>query len=73
MRFHFILNQIPRCKQRGIKLATPQSRKRPSDTLVFDPRGIRQLAVQARPLDSLLAGINSIIPRKENPDYKKGA
>ena len=50
-------NQIPRCKQWGIKLATLQSRKCPSDTLVFDPRGIRQLAVQARPLDSLLAGI----------------
>ena len=44
-------NQIPRCKQRGIKLATLQS------SGVFDPRGIRQLAVQARPLDSLLAGI----------------
>ena len=46
-------NQIPRCKQRGIKLATLQS------SGVFDPRGIRQLAVQARPLGSLLAGINS--------------
>ncbi len=45
------LNQIPRCKQRGIKLATLQS------SGVFDPRGIRQLAVQARPLGSLLAGI----------------
>nr|WP_300789219.1 hypothetical protein [uncultured Acetatifactor sp.] len=44
-------NQIPRCKQRGIKLATLQS------SGVFDPRGIRQLAVQARPLGSLLAGI----------------
>ena len=48
MAFH---NQIPRCKQRGIKLATLQS------SGVFDPRGIRQLAVQARPLGSLLAGI----------------
>ena len=45
-------NQIPRCKQRGINLATLQS------SGVFDPRGIRQLAVQARPLGSLLAGIN---------------
>ena len=44
-------SQQPRCKQRGIKLATLQS------SGVFDPRGIRQLAVQARPLDSLLAGI----------------
>ncbi len=52
-------NQIPRCKQRGINLATLQNRKCPSDTLVFDPRGIRQLAVQARPLDSLLTGINA--------------
>jgi hypothetical protein len=52
-------NQIPRCKQRGINLATLQSRKCPSDTLAFDPRGIRQLAVQARPLDSSLAGINA--------------
>ena len=47
------VNQIPRCKQRGIKLATLQS------SGVFDPRGIRQLAVQARPLGSLLAGIKS--------------
>jgi hypothetical protein len=31
---------------------------------VFDPRGIRQLAVQARPLDSLLAGINADCWRK---------
>jgi hypothetical protein len=41
------------CKQRGIKLATLQS------SGVFDPRGIRQLAVQARPLGSLLAGIKN--------------
>ena len=48
-----LVNQIPRCKQRGIKLATLQS------SGVFDPRGIRQLAVQARPLGSLLAGIKN--------------
>ncbi len=30
--------QIPRCKQRGIKLAAPQRRK----GRVFDLRGIRQ-------------------------------
>jgi hypothetical protein len=50
-----IKNQIPRCKQRGIKLATLQS------SGVFDPRGIRQLAVQARPLGSLLAGIKALL------------
>ena len=50
-----LVNQIPRCKQRGIKLATLQS------SGVFDPRGIRQLAVQARPLGSLLAGINRAV------------
>ncbi len=44
----------------AIKLATLQSRKCPSDTLAFDPRGIRQLAAQARPVGSLLAGINFI-------------
>nr|WP_296457338.1 hypothetical protein [uncultured Acetatifactor sp.] len=53
-------NQIPRCKQRGINLATLQS------SGVFDPRGIRQLAVQARPLGSLLAGIKDTEQRRFN-------
>ena len=50
-------NQRPRCKQRGINLAALQRRKCLSDILVFDPRGIRQMCMQACPLDSLLAGI----------------
>ena len=57
-------NQIPRCKQRSINLAALQSRKRPSDTLVFDPRGIRQTCMQACPLDLLLAGIKTPRRRK---------
>ena len=44
-------NQRPRCKQRGIKLAALQS------SGVFDPRGSRQMRMQACPLGSLLAGI----------------
>ena len=44
-------NQSPRCKQRGIKLAALQS------SGVFDPRGSRQMCMQACPLGSLLAGI----------------
>ncbi len=45
-------NQIPRCKQRGIKLVALQS------SGVFDPRGSRQISAQVRLLGSLLAGIN---------------
>ena len=56
-------NQIPRCKQRGIKLATLQS------SGVFDPRGIRQLAVQARPLGSLLAGIKAVRAFRESGTF----
>ena len=44
-------NQRPRCKQRGIKLAALQS------SGVFDPRGSRQISMQAWLLGSLLAGI----------------
>ena len=44
------LNQRPRCKQRGIKLAALQS------SGVFDPRGSRQISMQAWLLGSLLAG-----------------
>ncbi len=58
-------NQIPRCKQRGIKLATLQS------SGVFDPRGIRQLAVQARPLGSLLAGIKPGTGKSVITDFLK--
>ena len=39
-----VTSQQPRCKQRGIKLATLQS------SGVCDPRGIRQMPVQARHL-----------------------
>ena len=46
-------NQRPRCKQRGIKLAALQS------SGVFDPRGSRQISMQAWILGSLLAGINT--------------
>jgi hypothetical protein len=46
-------NQRPRCKQRGIKLAALQS------SGVFDPRGSRQISMQAWILGSLLAGIKS--------------
>ena len=49
------LNQRPRCKQRGIKLAALQS------SGVFDPRGSRQISMQAWLLGSLLAGINWIV------------
>ena len=55
------LNQIPRCKQRGINLAALQS------SGVFDPRGIRQMCMQACPLDSLLAGIK--IMRKDTREH----
>ena len=48
---HLQLNQIPRCKQRGIKLVALQS------SGVFDPRGSRQISAQVRLLGSLLAGI----------------
>ena len=44
-------NQRPRCKQRGIKLAALQS------SGAFDPRGSRQISMQAWILGSLLAGI----------------
>ncbi|RGE65551.1 hypothetical protein DWY69_25825 [Eisenbergiella massiliensis] len=44
-------NQRPRSKQRGIKLAALQS------SGVFDPRGSRQISMQAWLLGSLLAGI----------------
>ncbi|RGE61827.1 hypothetical protein DXC51_09800 [Eisenbergiella massiliensis] len=40
-----------RCKQRGIKLVALQS------SGVFDPRGSRQISMQAWLLGSLLAGI----------------
>ena len=49
------LNQRPRCKQRGIKLAALQS------SGVFNPRGSRQISMQAWLLGSLLAGINWIV------------
>ena len=48
------LNQRPRCKQRGIKLAALQS------SGVFDPRGSRQISMQAWLLGSLLAGIKNV-------------
>ncbi|MDO4298952.1 MAG: hypothetical protein Q4C59_10855 [Lachnospiraceae bacterium] len=44
------ISQIPRSKLRGIKFAAQQS------CGVFDPRGIRQISVQARLLGSLLRG-----------------
>ena len=44
-------SQQPRCKQRGVKLAALQS------SGVFDPRGSRQMCMQACPLGSLPAGI----------------
>ena len=47
-------SQIPRSKLRGIKLVSQQSCE------VFDPRGSRQMDMQACPLGSLPAGINSI-------------
>ena len=49
-------SQIPRCKQRGIKLAALQS------SGVFDPRGSRQISMQAWLLGSLLAGIKNLRP-----------
>ncbi len=49
-------NQRPRCKQRGIKLAALQS------SGVFDPRGSRQISMQAWLLGSLLAGIKQVLP-----------
>ena len=48
-------NQSPRCKQRGIKLAALQS------SGVFDPRGSRQISMQAWILGSLLAGIKNAV------------
>nr|WP_296477399.1 Rpn family recombination-promoting nuclease/putative transposase [uncultured Acetatifactor sp.] len=57
MSLIMLINQIPRCKQRGINLAALQS------SGVFDPRGIRQMCMQACPLDSLLAGIKYRTPR----------
>ena len=44
-------NQRPRCTQRDIKLVALQS------SGVFDPRGSRQISMQAWLLGSLLAGI----------------
>ena len=46
-------NQRPRCTQRDIKLVALQS------SGVFDPRGSRQISMQAWLLGSLLAGIKS--------------
>ena len=46
-----VKSQRPRCKQRGIKFVALQS------SGVFDPRGSRQMCMQACPLGSLLAGI----------------
>ena len=46
-------SQKPRSKLRGIKLAAQQS------CGVFDPRGSRQMDMQACPLGSLLAGIKN--------------
>ena len=45
-------SQQPRCKQRGVKLAALQS------SGVFDPRGSRQMCMQACPLGSLPAEMN---------------
>ncbi|HIR13106.1 MAG TPA: hypothetical protein IAB31_04170 [Candidatus Choladousia intestinavium] len=47
----FLTSQKPRSKLRGIKFAAQQS------CGVFDPRGSRQMDMQACPLGSLLAGI----------------
>ena len=44
-------NQIPRCKQRVSNLQSSG---------VFDPRGSRQISMQAWLLGSLLAGINTL-------------
>ena len=55
LAFYDIGNQRPRCKQRSIKFATPQSNG------VFDPRGSRQMYMQACPLVSLLAGIKLLL------------
>ena len=53
------VSQQPRCKQRGVKLAALQS------SGVFDPRGSRQMCMQACPLGSLPAGI-----KKANGGHK---
>ena len=53
MNFNQKRSQQPRCKQRGIKLATLQS------SGVCDPCGIRQMSA-SQPLGSLLAGIKSL-------------
>ena len=47
-------SQIPRSKLRGIKLVSQQS------CGVFDPRGSRQMDMQACPLGSLPAGIKKL-------------
>ena len=49
-------NQSPRCTQRDIKLVALQS------SGVFDPRGSRQISMQAWLLGSLLAGIKNLRP-----------
>ena len=49
-------NQRPRCTQRDIKLVALQS------SGVFDPRGSRQISMQAWLLGSLLAGIKNLRP-----------
>ena len=57
-RFSLYLgSQIPRYKQQGIKFVALQS------SGVFDPRGSRQMCMQACPLGSLLAGIMHEISR----------
>ena len=62
-RFSLYLgSQIPRCKQQGIKFVALQS------SGVFDPRGSRQMCMQACPLGSLLAGIKSREPLPEPPE-----
>ena len=51
-------SQIPRCKQRGIKLVAQQS------SGVFNPCGIRQISMQARLLGSLLRRNKETCSRK---------
>ena len=62
-------SQIPRSKLRGIKLVSQQS------CGVFDPRGSRQMDMQACPLGSLPAGIKkeTAIPEERSVRFRSGS
>ena len=55
-----VASQRPRCKQQGIKFVALQS------SGVFDPRGSRQMCMQACPLGSMLAGVKPAFQKTQS-------